>query len=109
MDFKEKLEYILNFDENKLFNTELDDKYTDKELYRRDIQTAKNRFKEYLEINETTPDTARAFDFCKMYLTDTPHQAIAEHIIKALNPRNMELLWFIDYLILKLQEVENEN
>lgn len=108
MDILKKINYILNFDETKLFNTELDDKYTNKDLYIKDIQNAKNTFKEYLEKGNRKTDTSRAFDFCGLYLTDTPHQALAEYIVKALDPRHVELLWFLNHVESELRKVENE-
>jgi len=101
------LEYILNFDENLLFNTDLDDTYSDKEYYRNRIREAKERFKRVKEERERISATSRALDVCRIHHTDTPHQALAYYIETALG--NAEYLWFLEHATNQLRKVENDN
>ena len=109
MDLQEKINYILNFDESKLFHTDLDDMYTNKNWYLEDIKFAKEKYLKYKNKQKMVGNTVRAFDFCNMYMTDTPHQALANYIVVALNPKYSEFLWFIDYLVSELKKVEERN
>ena len=100
----EKLKYILNFDENKLFNTKLDDDYTNKVALRKAIKQYKKDYKEHLEEMEQACDVARAFDFCGIQYTNTPHQGLTACIRTIL--RKAEYLWLLDFTYEQLKNVE---
>ena len=100
------LEYILKFDENKLFNTKLDDENTDKVKARKAIKQYKKDYKEHLKEMEQACNTARAFDFCGIKYTNTPHQGLLECIRTVL--RKAEYLWLLEYTANELRKVENE-
>lgn len=48
-ELNNELNYVLSFDENKLFNTKLDDECTNKVEARKYIQKAKQRYYEHLK------------------------------------------------------------
>ena len=101
---EEKFNYILNFDENKLFNTKLDDENTDKVKARKSIRKAKEAYKERLEDVEKACDVARAFEFCGIRYTNTPHQGLEVCIRNVL--RYSEYLHLLDYTYNELKKVE---
>lgn len=98
------LEYILKFDENKLFNTALDDECTNKVKARKYIQKAKQRYYEHLEKVTRGCDVSRAFNFCKIHCTNTPHQGLMYCIENVL--KYSEYLWLLEFTANKLREVE---
>lgn len=100
------LEYILNFNENKLFNTKLDDENTDKVKARKDIKQYKKDYEEHLKEMEQACDTARAFDFCRIKYTNTPHQGLQACIKTCL--KYSEYLWLLKYTAEQLRKVEQE-
>lgn len=100
------IEYILNFDEKRLFHTQLDDECTNKVAARKDIKRAKRNFLKRLKEREEISDMARAFDFCGIKYTNTPHQALAVLIKRAL--KCYEYLWFLEYTADKLREEDKK-
>lgn len=101
---EEKLEYILNFDENKLFCTKLDDECVNKVAARNSIRRAKEAYKEHLEEAKKGCDNARAFDFCRIKYTNTPHEGLMVCIKNVL--RYSEYLWLLDYTYKELKKLE---
>lgn len=100
------LEYILNFDENRLFNTELDDECTNKPYCREVIKKAKQKYYEHLEEVLKGCDVARAFNFCKVHSTNTPHQGLLYCIKNVL--KYSEYLWLLEFTANELRKIEKE-
>ena len=101
------LEYILNFDENKLFNTPLDDKYTDKEKEKGYIKQAKQKYYKTLQEREYMYDMPRAFKFLNVHHTNTPHQALGVLIEGVLKYADYE--WLVKYTANELRKIESES
>ncbi len=101
------LEYILNFDENKLFNTELDYKYSNIEKEREHIREAKREYYKTLKERECMYDTARACDIINVRCKDTYHQLLGALIEVVL--RYSEYEWLLKYTADELKRVDNES
>ena len=100
------LEYILNFNENKLFNTSLDDKYTNKQEERNYIKQAKEKYYKNKKERENMYDISRAFKFLKIHHTNTPHQALGILIEGVLKYSDYE--WLVKYTADELRKIEKQ-
>ena len=98
------LEYILNFDENKLFNTKIDDENTNKVKTRASIKEAKRKYYERLEKASKLMNVVRAFDFCGIRYTNTPHEGLMHCIKNVL--RYSDYLWLLEYTANELRKLE---
>ena len=103
-ELNNEFNYILNFDENKLFNTKLDDEHTNKHKAREYIKKAKQKYYEHLEKVTRGCDISRAFNFCKVGSTNTPHQGLTYCIENVL--KYSEYLWLLEFTAKKLREID---
>jgi hypothetical protein len=111
MTIQDSINYILDFDESKIFKGVPNNYYTSKEYRKRlleGIKKAKYNFGQEFAKDVRYPefDTVKAFDFCGLHLTDTPEEALCQYVIKALEYRQTQYERFLEHVVTLLKQYE---
>src|SRR5574344_2052415 len=89
---------ILNFNADKLFNTDKDDKYVSEYKKVNIINKIKALQSEIQITKDKHWNTSRAFDYCVLYLTNTLNEALGYYMIKCLEEYLKNSRTFPDYV-----------